>query len=55
MKAIQVTIMYQIVVGHYIESIQVTINGMYTGDNNVPNSGRPLHTIYAGGNKWKQP
>ena len=28
--------MYQIVVGHNIESIQVTINGMYTGDNNVP-------------------
>ena len=51
MKAIQVTIMYQIVVGHYIESKQVTINGMNTGDNNVPNSGRPLHEIHTGDNK----
>ena len=51
MKDIQVTIMYQIVVGHYMESIQVTINESYTGDNNVPNRGRPLHTIYTGGNK----
>ena len=51
MKAIQVTIMYQIVVGHYMESIQLTINGMYTGDNNVPNSGRPLHGIHTRDNK----
>ena len=51
MELIQVTIMYQIVVGHYMESIQVTINDRYTGDNNVPISGRPLHGIYTGDNK----
>ena len=51
MELIQVTIMYQIVVGHYMESIQVTINESHTGDNNVPNSGRPLHGIHTGDNK----
>ena len=51
MKAVHVTIMYQIVVGHYMESIQVTINESHTGDNNIPSSGRPLHGIHTGDNK----